>query len=180
MLKIYGLYSQCISNSIKTKQNEHMPKPMKTVRRDILRLIQTFIEKASEFGIFNDEFLPTLKTLIDDFQNSDPYARDPEVLMLFATMFKRMGELMSGFLSHIIFNLIDTTLAMIRNDFVSFPEFRENFFTLVEKIIKHCTAGLFSLNINQFHTCILTILFAIKHEKPELMEIGLNTMYALN
>lgn len=39
LLRMYGLYSQCISNSVKFKQNEHMVKPMKTVRRDILKLI---------------------------------------------------------------------------------------------------------------------------------------------
>ena len=39
LLKMYRLYSECISNSVRTKQNEHMIKPMKTVRRDILRLI---------------------------------------------------------------------------------------------------------------------------------------------
>ena len=32
---------------------------------------------------------------------------------------------------------------MISSDYVSYPEFRECFFTLVEKIVKHCTAGLF-------------------------------------
>jgi hypothetical protein len=29
LLKMYGLYSQCISNSVKTRTNEHMVKPMK-------------------------------------------------------------------------------------------------------------------------------------------------------
>lgn len=46
LLKMYGLYSNCISNSVKFRQNEHMIKPMKQVRRDILKLIQTYIEKA--------------------------------------------------------------------------------------------------------------------------------------
>ena len=32
----------------------------------------------------------------------------------------------------------------------------------------------------KFQTIILTIMFAMKHEKPELMEIGLETMQALN
>lgn len=180
LLRIYGLYSQCISNSINVKQNENMLKPMKTVRRDILRLIQTFIEKAQEYSVFNQEFLPTLKTLADDFQLSDPNARDPEVLMLFATMFKKMGELLIGYLSSIINNLCHTTLQMIKNDYLTFPEFRESFFTLIEKIIKHCTAGLFSLGLSEIETFIHTVLFAIKHEKPELMDIGLNTLHALN
>lgn len=33
---------------------------MKTLRRDILKLIQTYIERADNFDIFNVEFLPTL------------------------------------------------------------------------------------------------------------------------
>jgi exportin-1 len=50
----------------------------------------------------------------------------------------------------------------------------------VEKIVKHCTGGLFALSSDKFHTLILTMLFALKHEKPELMEIGLETLHALN
>lgn len=75
-----------------------MIKPMKTVRRDILKLIQTYIERANDFTIFNQEFLPTLQNLVDDYQLNDHNARDPEVLHLFATMLKKMGEALSGFL----------------------------------------------------------------------------------
>ena len=39
LLKIYSLYSECISNLVRSRTNDHMIKPMKTVRRDILRLI---------------------------------------------------------------------------------------------------------------------------------------------
>lgn len=69
---------------------------------------------------------------------------------------------------------------MIKDDFISFPEFRDVCFKLVENVVKHCTAGLFNLTSDKFQTIILTILFAMKHEKPELMEIGLETMQALN
>jgi exportin-1 len=79
-----------------------------------------------------------------------------------------------------LFNLCETTLAVIKDDYISFPEFREGLFSLVENIVKHCTSGLFSLAAEKFQTIILTILFAMKHEKPELMEIGLETMQALN
>lgn len=53
LLRMYGLYSQTISNAVMMKQNESMIKPMKTVRRDILKLIQTYIERSNEFTIFN-------------------------------------------------------------------------------------------------------------------------------
>jgi exportin-1 len=69
---------------------------------------------------------------------------------------------------------------MIRNDLITFPEFRESLFKLVESIVSHCTEGFFALEQDKFQTIILVILFAIKHEKPELMEIGLQTMHNLN
>lgn len=100
--------------------------------------------------------------------------------MLFATMIKKMGENLSGYLHQIIINLAESTLNMIKDDFVNYPEFREGYFLLVDKIVKHCTGGLFSIASDKFMTIINTILFAMKHEKPELMEIGLETMHALN
>ena len=66
-------------------------RPMKVLRRDILRLLQTYIEKEQNYQAFNQEFLPPLQAMVDDFVNSDQNARDPEVLQLFATMIKKEG-----------------------------------------------------------------------------------------
>ena len=65
-----------------------MIRPMKSLRRDILKLIQTYIEKEQNFQYFNQNFLPTLQTMVEDFNNSVKDARDPETLMLFAIVFK--------------------------------------------------------------------------------------------
>ena len=59
-------------------------------------------------------------------------ARDPEVLLLFATIIKRTGESLAGSLQDIIVNLVESTLNIIRNDFISYPEFREGCFILVK------------------------------------------------
>jgi len=56
LLKIYNLYSQQISDAVvrNQAQNNPMVKPMKAVRRDILKLIQTYIlkEKDKNFTVF--------------------------------------------------------------------------------------------------------------------------------
>lgn len=75
-----------------------MIKSMKAVRRDILKLIQAYIQRSNEFTIFNVKFLPPLQNLVEDYQANDPNARDPEVLNLFATMIKKMGDMLAGFL----------------------------------------------------------------------------------
>jgi hypothetical protein len=55
-------------------------------------------------------------------------ARDPEVLLLFATTIKKVGETLAGYLQHITVNLVESTLNMIKDDFISYPEFREGCF----------------------------------------------------
>lgn len=40
---------------------------MKQFRRDILKLIQIYIQNENNYEVFNIEFLPTLKGLVDDY-----------------------------------------------------------------------------------------------------------------
>jgi len=40
---------------------------MKSVRRDILKLIQTYVLKESDYTNFNNHILPTLKELVNDY-----------------------------------------------------------------------------------------------------------------
>ena len=153
---------------------------MKTLRKDILALIQTYIEKEEDFTYFNQNFLPTLQAMIEDFSQSDPNARDPETLMLFAIILKKEGQHLENFLSPILIHLCQPTLQMIMNDLISFPEFREGFFKLVQNIIKYCTQGLFKMDPGSFQCILQSVIFAIKHQKPELMEIGLKSLWDMN
>ena len=92
---------------------EQMLKPMKALRKDILKLIQIYIETEDNFEIFNQNFLPTFQTMVSDYQQSDPNARDPEILMLFAVLMKKEGQYLSGFLNQILFSLCASTLEVI-------------------------------------------------------------------
>ena len=52
-----------------------------------------FLHCHKKFGaIFYQQFLPSLKLLIDDYKANAQDARDPEVLHLFSTMVKLMGH----------------------------------------------------------------------------------------
>jgi hypothetical protein len=68
--------------------------------------------------------LPTLQELVNDYKNAYLDARDPEVLGLFSILFKKMGEMLQSFLKEVVFGLCESTLEMIKNDTVSYPEFR--------------------------------------------------------
>ena len=117
--------------------------------------------------------------MIDDYKANAQDARDPEVLHLFSTMIKHMGEQLQNELPIIYEGLCASTLAVVQNEFQLYPDFREGFFTLVMNAIKHCTQGLFSLEQSTFHNIILIVIFAMQHEKPELMDLGLQSMHAM-
>ena len=87
-----------------------MLRPMKILRRDILKLLQTYIEKETNFTYFNENFLSTLQAMVEDFSASDPNARDPEVLQMFATMMRQEGPMLQGFMPSILQHLLSPTL----------------------------------------------------------------------
>lgn len=75
--------------------------------------------------------LPTLKELVSDYNNAHCNARDPEVMLLFATLFKVMGQYLQSYLKDVVFQLCESTLEIIKNDMISFPEYRQAFFKLI-------------------------------------------------
>jgi exportin-1 len=90
-----------------------------------------------------------------------------------------MGGILTNELPAIIEGLCNSTLSMVQNDFTSRPEYRDGFFSLVTNIIKHGTAAFFNLPHQLFQQMVNTVLFAMQHEKPETMDLGLQGMHAL-
>jgi hypothetical protein len=69
--------------------------------------------------------------MVADYQSSEPNARDPETLLLFATILKKEGNQLTPFFPNIVYGLCEPTLNMIKDDFAAFPEFREPKFKLI-------------------------------------------------
>lgn len=182
LLQIYKLYSENISYVVANNSQQFsvsILKAMRTVRREILNLIATFISNNEDPDMVISEFLPKLSELITDYNGNVPNARDPEVLSLFATMIKKMGEKMNPYIPDILSCLFESTLSMISSNYTDFMDFRRNFFTLVKNIVDNSLEGLFEASEQNFKTCIDSIIWAIKHYQIELAEIGLETMNEL-
>ena len=98
---------------IKREWPENVFKIMKFVRRDILKLIQNYLNKETNFDRFNNMMLPPLESLINDYNSSQFEARDPEVLMLFSILIKKIGDYLAPSLLPIVNGLCDSTVLMI-------------------------------------------------------------------
>jgi len=102
LIGIYKVYSSNISYFLESNNNVQIVKSLKLLRRDILKLIQIYLEKEVDFSYFNTNFLPPLQEMVNDYTSSDPNSRDPETLSLFATVLKKEGNYIQGFLPAIL------------------------------------------------------------------------------
>lgn len=179
LLHIYKLYSENISFVVSNsgiQYNVSILRAMRTVRREILNLIATFISNNEDPDMVISEFLPKLSELIVDYNSNVPNARDPEVLSLFSTMIKKMGDKMNQYVPDILNCLFESTLTMISNNYTDYMDFRRNYFNLIKNIVENSLEGLFESTEENFKTCINSIIWGIKHYQIELAEIGLETM----
>lgn len=65
---------------------------LRSIKKDILRLIDTFIERAKDLAFVDEHMVsPFLYAVLSDYKDSVDIARDAEVLDALATMVKKLG-----------------------------------------------------------------------------------------
>lgn len=186
LLQVYKMYSTYISNAI-AKEGTLVTKTvlvrqMRAVKRETLKLIQTFVENCgeSEKELLNSKFIPALmEPVVDDYKRNVPEARDAEVLLLFASLTEKMGTAMLPHLGRVFENTFQVTLAMITKNFEDFPDHRTTFFKLIQAINSHCFPVLLRLSAEQFKLVMDSIIWAMKHLERNISETGLNILFDL-
>jgi exportin-1 len=74
---------------------------LRTIKKEILKLMETFIRKAEDLETVNANFMPPLMdAILGDYNRNVPAARDAEVLNVMATILNRLG--VSIQLSHVM------------------------------------------------------------------------------
>lgn len=65
---------------------------LRTVKKEILKLMETYIKKAEDMDAVNLNFMPPLlDAILGDYSRNVPTARDAEVLNVMATITGRLG-----------------------------------------------------------------------------------------
>jgi len=65
---------------------------LRTVKKEILKLMETYIKKAEDMDAVNANFMPPLlDAILGDYNRNVPTARDAEVLNVMATITGRLG-----------------------------------------------------------------------------------------
>jgi hypothetical protein len=105
MLGLYKAVSGIISETVARDGNIATKTPkirqLRTVKKEILRLTETYLKRAEDLDAINQNFIPPLfDAILGDYTRNVPQARDAEVLNVMATIVARLGV---GFLVRVPF-----------------------------------------------------------------------------
>jgi exportin-1 len=151
MLNVYKVYSGMISSAIVANgahvTSSSIIRSMRAVKKQVLKLIETFVEKSESPQSVCANFIPPLlESVLGDYKSNVPDARDPEVLSLIAMIINRMQGTMTKDVGRIFEHTFQCTLEMITKNFSDYPEHRIHFFTLLRAVNNHCFQGIFLEN----------------------------------
>ncbi|KAI9273988.1 nuclear export factor CRM1 [Helicostylum pulchrum] len=148
---------------------------LRTIKKDILKLIDTYIECADDLDTINDNMInPFCEVVLSDYNSNVDIARDPEVLDVIATMVNKLGPMMTPRISLILEATFEPTLNMITKDFAEYPEIRTGFYNMLRAINAKCFTALLELAPAQFKMFIDSIVWGFKHTMRDIADISLN------
>ncbi|XP_057800622.1 protein EXPORTIN 1A [Salvia miltiorrhiza] len=181
MLNVYRMYSELISTSIAQggpyASRTSIVKLLRSVKRETLKLIETFLDKAEDQPLIGKQFVPPMMDpVLGDYARNLPDARESEVLSLFATIINKYKGAMLEDVSKIFEAVFQCTLEMITKNFEDYPEHRLKFFSLLRAIATHCFPALIRLSSEQLKLVMDSIIWAFRHTERNIAETGLNLL----
>ncbi|KAE8077306.1 hypothetical protein FH972_015878 [Carpinus fangiana] len=181
MLNVYRMYSELISSSIAEggpfASKTSYVKLLRSVKRETLKLIETFLDKAEDQPQIGKQFVPPMMDpVLGDYARNLPDARESEVLSLFATIINKYKATMIDDVPRIFEAVFQCTLEMITKNFEDYPEHRLKFFSLLRAIATHCFPALIRLSSQQLKLVMDSIIWAFRHTERNIAETGLNLL----
>ncbi|GAB2293891.1 Exportin-1 [Dionaea muscipula] len=181
MLNIYRMYSELISSTIAEggpyASKSSFVKLLRSVKRETLKLVETFLDKAEDQPQIGTQFVPPMMDpVLGDYARNVPDARESEVLSLFATIINKYKAAMIEDVPRIFQAVFQCTLEMITKNFEDYPEHRLKFFSLLRAIATHCFPALIRLLPEQMKLVMDSIIWAFRHTERNIAETGLNLL----
>jgi len=189
MLQVYQFYSTNISEGVAKAgevaiQHKEI-KLMRVVKTETLRLIETFVKRADVVADIANNFVPPLiETVLTDYKQSVPAARNAEVLQLFMVITEKLKEetanAMNGkFVEQVLAPVFVPTLEMITRNHTDFPEHRIAFYKLLKALNLYAFQRLFDVPQETQKNIVDAVVWAFKHTERNISETGLEILEKL-
>ncbi|KAF7322842.1 Importin N-terminal domain-containing protein [Mycena chlorophos] len=182
MLGLYKAVSGIISETIAKEGPVATKTPkirqLRTVKKEILKLMETYVGKAGDLESMNANFMPPLlDAILGDYSRNVAAARDAEVLNVMASITSRLAGLLTPQVPAILDAVFEPTLNMINQDFSEYPEHRSGLYRLLRAMNLHCFPALLTMTPPQFKLLMDSIIWAIKHTMRDIADIGLSLCF---
>ncbi|KAJ1344975.1 hypothetical protein BSLG_000490 [Batrachochytrium salamandrivorans] len=184
MLGLYKAVSELISQAVITQGPIATKTPrvrgMRTIKREILKLVDVYIGKAEDLTILSETMIPPLlEAVLGDYARGVEPAKDADVLNVMANIVTRLGSFMIDKVPGILDAVFECTLNMINKNFEEYPEHRVAFFKLMQSINVSCFQALLAMPSAQFRLFLDSIVWAIKHTMRDIGDVGLTIVLDL-
>jgi exportin-1 len=181
ILLIYQHMSQYIAKMIAAHGEQAVKTPliksMRLVKREALHLIGLWISMSDNPEVVMQNFIPPLlEAVLGDYQNSIPQARDEQVLATMVKIVKKLQGNITGSVLDIFGAIFESTISMITQDFVEFPEHRIHFYDLMLAIVKYCFDAFAQLTPDQLDMVFRAITWGFQHLQRHAAETSLTCM----
>ncbi|KYQ92422.1 exportin 1 [Tieghemostelium lacteum] len=176
LLNVYRTYSDYISKKPEIYRHT-IGQAMRTVKKETLKLLETFVDKTEDKGSIYANFTPhLLNAILGDYQTNIPEVRDPEVLSLLTVLITSLKTHIYPDVTKILEAVFECTLGMITKNFEDYPYHRINFFNLIRAINTNAFQVFHNLQPAQFKLLIDCIIWAFKHTERNISETGLHIL----
>lgn len=181
LLNVYKLYSELISAAIAEggpyASKSSFVKLTRSVKRECLRLIETFVEGCEDPHLVAQQLVPLMyDPILGDYARNVPDARDAEVLSLFAAIVKKVKGAMIDEIPKIFDAVFECTLGMITVNFEDYPDHRLKFFSLLREVTNHCFRAIATLSPEHLKLVIDSIVWAFRHTERNVADEGLHLL----
>lgn len=184
MLNVYKVMSENVSSAVAANGDsvtkQPLMKSMRTVKKETLKLISSWVSRSCDPQIVLDNFVPPLlDAILLDYQRNVPVAREPEVLSTMEVIVNKLEGHITKDVPLIFDAVFECTLDMINKDFEEYPEHRTNFFLLLQAVNSHCFSALLAIPPAQFKLVLDAVIWALKHTMRHVADTGLSIVYQL-
>ncbi|KAM3134830.1 hypothetical protein pb186bvf_012999 [Paramecium bursaria] len=182
----YALYTQILLQQINTVGihvlNYFTFKQIRQVRRETLKLYTAFFNASDQKEInsyqnIKEHIVGPICNLLEDYKQCIHEIKEPELLLTFTSMIEKLTTPIQELVPLILANIFQSTISLISQDFNSYPDHRINFFEFLKACVLHHFSALFTMPQEQFRLMIDCIIWAFKHQVPNLQELGLDLMF---
>ncbi|KAI3381288.1 hypothetical protein SNEBB_005482 [Seison nebaliae] len=134
----------------------------------------TFLKISMKY-IMNEIF----DTILAYYKESDPVAKDAEVLDTLRICIIVWGNQMEAKISQFMDHVFEPTINMISKNYHEWPDHRSKFYAFLAATVKDCFQGLLQFSDEQLSLLLDTISWALKHTNREIGDLGLDILQKL-